>query len=562
MGAHRQIRRREVTALGRRTTVVVEGGIRDPSVSSMSKADRGEATTRPSVMADSRRPSLRHVRRMPWRSSAGGCSSPAPRGESTEGFVRVPEVVPGSGKRGWRVRWFMGASLQSECFGVVSPWAANGLRHRAQTRALACLRGRASQWPSRQPAPPDDAVANTSTGGRPVVVGGIRSRRMASLRIFPVSVVEAGLPVMVGAGFVVASALLADVRTLGPSGYLLLVVGAASLLVRRTHPVAALAGTVTCAFAYDLLSYPGGLCTIAVGVALFAVADAGHSRIGIGAIIGVVGGFLAIGVLLGRGHVLDLITALWFAGWLVASLMLGETTRGRRAYLEEVEQRAVEAEWSREDEARRRAREERIRIARELHDVLAHRISMISVQSGVGAHLLDRDPDQARSALIAVNQASKEALQELRATLGLLRQVDGPEPRSPMPGLAQIESVMASTSAAGIDVQLDVSGEPRALPTGVDLAAYRIIQESLTNVLRHARAATARIAIVYQPADVVIQVDDDGRGIDDQRPQADGGNGLLGMRERAAALGGELEAGPLVPSGFRVRARLPLDGAP
>ena len=106
-----------------------------------------------------------------------------------------------------------------------------------------------------------------------------------------------------------------------------------------------------------------------------------------------------------------------------------------------------------------------------------------------------------------------------------------------------------------------MSGEPRALPTGVDLAAYRIIQESLTNVIRHARAATARIAIVYQPADVVIQIDDDGRGLDDHGPQAEGGNGLLGMRERAAALGGELEAGPVAPGGFRVWARLPLDGA-
>jgi signal transduction histidine kinase len=375
------------------------------------------------------------------------------------------------------------------------------------------------------------------------------------------SVAEAGLPVLVAAGFVVGSAFLADARTLGPLGYGLLVAGAAALLVRRAHPVAALAGTVIPAFAYDLLNFPGGLCTIAVGVALFSVADAGHPRVGISAIVAVVGGFLAFGVVLGRGHVVDLVTALWFAGWLVASLVLGETTRSRRAYLEEVEQRALEAERGREDEARRRAGEERVRIARELHDILAHRISMISVQSGVGAHLLDRDPDQARRALIAVNQASKEALQELRATLGLLRQVDGPEPRSPAPGLAQLEGVMASITAAGVEVRLDVSGQPRDLPTGVDLAAYRIIQESLTNVIRHARAATARIAIAYGRADIVIQIEDDGRGAHEDEPPANGGNGLLGMRERATALGGELEAGPLASGGFRVRARLPLDGA-
>jgi signal transduction histidine kinase len=385
------------------------------------------------------------------------------------------------------------------------------------------------------------------------------SHRMS--RISLPSIAEAGLPVLVAAGFAVGSALLADARALGPVGYGLLIAGAAALLVRRSHPLAALAGTVIPAFAYDLLNFPGGLCTIAVGVALYAVADAGHVRTGIGAIAAVVGGFLGIGIVLGRGHVLDLVTALWFAGWLVASLILGETTRSRRAYLEEVEQRAVDAERTREDEARRRAGEERIRIARELHDILAHRISMISVQSGVGAHLMDRDPDQARRALVAVNQASKEALQELRATLGLLRQVDGPEPRSPAPGLAQIEAVMASATAAGVEVRLDISGRPRDLPTGVDLAAYRIVQESLTNVVRHARAATARIAIAYRRAEVVIEVEDDGRGVDDGEPAAGGGNGLLGMRERATALGGELEAGPLAGGGFRVLARLPVDGA-
>ena len=378
-------------------------------------------------------------------------------------------------------------------------------------------------------------------------------------RISVPSIAETGLPVLVAAGFVVGSALLADARTLGPVGYGLLVVGAVALLVRRRHPLAALAGTVAPAFAYDVLNFPGGLCTIAVGVALYAVADGGHVRAGIVAIVAVVGGFLGIGDLLGRGHVVDLVTALWFAGWLVASLILGETTRSRRAYLEQVEQRALDAERTREDEAARRAGEERIRIARELHDILAHRISMISVQSGVGAHLLDRDPDQARRALVAVNQASKEALQELRATLGLLRQVDGPEPRSPAPGLAQLEGVVAGARASGVDVQLDVSGSPRDLPTGVDLAAYRIIQESLTNVIRHARAATARIGIAYRRGDLLIQVDDDGRGAGLRDETTTGGNGLLGMRERATALGGELEAGPLADGGFRVRARLPLD---
>jgi signal transduction histidine kinase len=380
---------------------------------------------------------------------------------------------------------------------------------------------------------------------------------------FPVSIVEGAVPIAVAAGFVVGSALLAGARAVDALGYALLFAGAAALVLRHRHPRAALVGAVIPGFFYDLLNYPGGLCTIAIGVGLYSVADAGHRRAGIVAIVTVVGGFLAAGVLLGRGHIVDLFSALWFAGWLVASLVLGETARSRRAYLEEVEQRALAAERGREGEARRRASEERIRIARELHDILAHRISMISVQSGVGAHLLDRDPEQARIALVAINQASREALQELRATLGVLRDGSAPQPRAPVPGLAQLNGVIASTTAAGVEVHLDVTGELRDLPAGVDLAAYRIIQESLTNVVRHARAATAQIAIAYRGADVLIEVEDDGGGVgqvDLKAPSAYEGNGLLGMRERATALGGELEAGPQGPRGFRVRARLPIDG--
>ena len=471
--------------------------------------------------------------------------------------VGVAEGVAEVVGRGGGSMSFMGNSLPPDRPGVVSPWTGFGLRPRGHESS-------SSGTPAGQARVPREYARIHPQAHDRTLLQAYRLDRMTPHRISRMSAVaiaEAGLPVLVAAGFVVGSALLASVPTIGPLGYGLLIAGAAALLVRRTHPVVALVGTVIPAFAYDLLNYPGGLCTIAVGVALFSVADAGHSRAGVGAIVAVVGGFLAIGVVLGRGHVIDLVTALWFAGWLVASLILGETTRSRRAYLEEVEQRALEAERSREDEARRRAAEERIRIARELHDVLAHRISMISVQSGVGAHLLDRHPDQARTALVAVNQASKEALQELRATLGLLREVDGPEPRAPAPGLAQLEGVMASTTAAGVDVRLEVSGQARDLPTGVDLAAYRIIQESLTNVIRHARAATASIAIAYRRADVVIQIEDDGRGVDVPGSAGAGGNGLLGMRERAAALGGELEAGPLAAGGFRVRARLPLDGA-
>jgi signal transduction histidine kinase len=369
-----------------------------------------------------------------------------------------------------------------------------------------------------------------------------------------------GLPVVVAAGFAVGSALLADVHAVGPVGFLLLAVGAAGLLVRRAHPIASLTVTLLAAFAYDVLDFPAGLCTISVGVAIFAVVDAGHPRAGLAAVLAVVGGFFVLGVGLGRGHIGDVVTALWFAGWLVASFVLGDTTREHRAYLHAVEERARVAERGREEEARRRAREERIRIAREIHDVLANRISMISVQSAVGAHLIERDPEQGRRALEAVNTASREALRELRATLGLLREVDGPEPRVPVPGLDQIATVIQGATGAGLDVDLRISGEQRSLPTPVDLAAYRIVQESLTNVVRHSGAERASVGIAYRAGDIVIDVADDGHG----RPAGQdlvGGNGLLGMRERVSALGGDLDVGPRSDGGFRVRARLPLEPA-
>ncbi len=371
-----------------------------------------------------------------------------------------------------------------------------------------------------------------------------------------------GLTALVAGVATVGTAALTGGRGIDGLGYLLLAGSAIPLLFRRRHPLATLAATVLVAFSYDLIGYPSAFYTLPIGIALWSVVDAGLRWVGVAVAAGVVAAFLAVGVALGRGHVTDLTNALWFAGWLVASLVLGEVTRARRAYVEQVEQRAIEAERGREEEARRRASEERIRIARELHDILAHRISSIGVQAGVGAHLFDRDPEQARRALIAINGASREALQELRATLGVLRQVDEPEPRTPSPGLAQLDGVIADAAASGVRLTVAVQGERRELPSGVDLAAYRIIEEALTNVVRHAGAATARIAITYGPAEVEIEVDDDGVGGGQGGSAATGGNGLLGMRERAATLGGELEAGPRPDGGFRIRARLPIRGEP
>ncbi len=232
-------------------------------------------------------------------------------------------------------------------------------------------------------------------------------------------------------------------------------------------------------------------------------------------------------------------------------------TRGRRAYVEQVEQRAIEAERSRDAEARRSADEERVRIARELHDVLAHRISSISVQSGVALHLLEHDPGQARIALQGINDASREALGELRATLGLLRGVDERSPRAPAAGLARLGEIVAGARAAGVDVEIVAQGAPDDLPSAVDLAAFRIVQESLTNVMRHAPGRQATVTLTFGPEAVTVETVDDGSDVATDWGRA-GGHGLVGMRERALALGGEFEAGPRTEGGFRVFVRLPI----
>jgi signal transduction histidine kinase len=370
--------------------------------------------------------------------------------------------------------------------------------------------------------------------------------------------IDVALVVIVAVVTSVGTGLLGATESISPLAYALLVAIALPLLVRRPAPRVALTAIVLLSFAYDLLDFPGGFYTVPIGIALFTAVDEGFRWTAVAGSAVAVGGFLIVGLATGRGHISDLGNALWFGGWLAASLVLGEVTRSRRAYVREVEQRALAAERGREEEARRRAGEERIRIARELHDILGHRISLINVQASAAVHLLDRDPEQARTALIAIKEASHEALGEVRATLGILRQLEEREPLAPSPGLAQLDAVIAETSAAGFDVQLDVRGERRGLPSGVDLAAYRIIQESLTNVVRHARASSARIAIAYRAGDIEIEVVDD--GIPARIDAGGSGSGLVGMRERAIALGGNFEAGPQPGGGFRVRATLPTGG--
>jgi signal transduction histidine kinase len=247
----------------------------------------------------------------------------------------------------------------------------------------------------------------------------------------------------------------------------------------------------------------------------------------------------------------------------LAALFLGWAVSSRRAYIAEIEARAAQAERTREEEARRQVDAERMRIARELHDVLAHGIATISVQAGVAAHVLHERPEHAAEALRTIKATSKEALRELRGILGVLRDADEIEPREPTPGLSQLDRLVDVTSQAGVPTQVTISGHRRPLPATVDLAAYRIVQESLTNVLRHAGGASALVAISYADDAMTISVDDDGGGRTGMLASTNGygkapGHGILGMRERAHALGGELQAGPRPGGGFRVSARLPI----
>jgi signal transduction histidine kinase len=328
--------------------------------------------------------------------------------------------------------------------------------------------------------------------------------------------------------------------------YILLAAGPVALMARRRFPVAVYAVVFSATLAYSVIGYPRGPIFLSLLVAFFTVVMTGHR---VAAILGLAAGYLGflwLPYLVGTDDAPSTAAIVGLAAWLLVILSAAEFIRVRR-------ERALET-------ARIRQEEERLRIARELHDALGHHLSLINVQSGVALHLNEELPEQTRSALEAIRQASKEGLTELRSVLEILRQGDEQAPRSPTPTIARLDSLVSQAAAAGLTVRTETVGEARPLPFGVDVAAFRILQEALTNVARHAGPATATVQIAYGDRDLTVQVDDDGRG-PAQQGKTGTGKGIVGMRERVAALSGELEAGPRPGGGFRVRARLPLDGA-
>jgi len=387
---------------------------------------------------------------------------------------------------------------------------------------------------SEVPARPDRGLFGIVPPGRPTDVA------VAAL----VAVAQLGLTTL-------AARRQPDRQALDLLAYLLLAVGPVALLWRRRSPAVVLAVVMASNVLYFGLGYPYGPAWLALIVAFWTAVTGGARRVAWATAVVGLAAYFTLAALLDRVGPATAATIAAHLGWLLLVLSVSEIALAAR-------QRRQAAERTRAEEARRRAGEERMRIARELHDVLAHNISLINVQAGVALHLMDEQPGQSRTALVAIKQASNDALGELRSVLDVLRQGDEAPPRAPASGLAQLDSLVAGAGATGLEVTTRVEGLPRPLPAGTDLAAFRIVQESLTNVTRHAGPASATVLVRYGPDDLTVRVDDDGRG-----PAAatgpGNGNGIRGMRERVAALGGELTTGVRPGGGFRVQARLPID---
>jgi signal transduction histidine kinase len=338
--------------------------------------------------------------------------------------------------------------------------------------------------------------------------------------------------------------------TVGWDVYVLLAIAGLALIARRRYPVEVLAVSLGATLAAGKLG--GEFIWLALCVAFL---NAVIARKRAAALASVVIGYFAstwppwlIGT---RGHA-SAAAAAGIAAWLLVLVAITELVRIRG-------QRAAALRRSQEEELRRRASEDRMRIARDLHDVLAHNISVINVQANTALHLMDRQPDRAKEALTAIHGVSKQALSELRAVLGVLRD-GGPDgaPRSPSPGLGGLDDLLASVRSADLEVGLTVEGEPRPLPADTDIAAYRIVQESLTNVRKHSGAGSASVRVRYEPAGVFVDVEDPGSVRSAPADRHHGaGSGIRGMAERVLELGGTFDAGPGAAGGFRVSAWLP-----
>jgi signal transduction histidine kinase len=360
----------------------------------------------------------------------------------------------------------------------------------------------------------------------------------------------AALVTVVQVGFtILAGAHQNPERDFDALAVILLASGPVALAWQRRFPLGVYAVVFTSALAYWVSGYPQGPVFFALVIAFVTVVLAGYRFFAWGSIVLGYVSFQWLGVLVGTRDEPSVVGALGLGAWLLVLATTAEIVRIRR-------ERAAETARARREEQRLRASEERLRIARELHDVVAHNLSLINVQAGTALHLFHEHPEQAEGALSAIKQASKDALDELRSVLDVLRAGDEAAPRVPTPTLADLDTLVERTAAAGIPVELRIDGTRRPLGLPIETAAYRVTQEALTNVARHAGPARTVVHLSYTSDAILVEIDDDGRG-----PRANGGagagKGLTGMRERVQALGGRLDAGAQPGRGFRVRAWIP-----
>ena len=343
------------------------------------------------------------------------------------------------------------------------------------------------------------------------------------------------------------------------SGVLLTALACAPLLYRSRRPVAVLAASVALDILHLAVDHSTPLVPAASLVAAYSMAARSSQRTA-----WIAGGLATLAVTLAAALTTGPGQTPWSSlialDLVVLATALGAVVRRRQVHLAAVEERAARAERTREEEARRRVADERVRIARELHDVVAHHITLVNAQAGVAHHLLRTDPEAAYEALAHIKETSRTALDELRATVGLLRQTDDqPDSREPLPGLADLDRLVASFRQAGLPVELLGDQQRPRLAPAVDLTAYRIVQEALTNAHKHAPGRPVRLTLDYGANALCITVANEGAGTPVHAPGT--GHGLIGMRERAATVGGTLSAAPEPRGGFLVRAELPLPPA-
>ncbi len=338
------------------------------------------------------------------------------------------------------------------------------------------------------------------------------------------------------------------------AAFLLVIMAGAVLAWRHRYPLLVLVISTAAVVVYSLLGYVNGVALLLPAVAMGTAATLWPIRRSAAwavALTLVLMGATAANNPLGATSGGFVIIPANMAVALFAGIAIGN----RRAYIESLRERAAR-------EAHRQIDEERLRIARELHDVVAHTMATINVQASAATQLLRDRPEQAAESLAAIRAASKDGLRELRAILNVLRDADEPaDPTRPAPGLARLDALAAGVRAAGLPVTVTVTGQARELPAVTDLAAFRIIQEALTNAVRHAGPATAAVSVRYGAADLSVEITDTGQGGSPASGANGTGHGLRGMRERAAAAGGTIEIGPGPSSGFRVAAEFPLDAA-